>query len=107
MWADKAKITHDDNLLARFPWFGFGWFGSERKLEIGHICQLLSRLKMKLEMKLERGVYDPRSKNNESARGRREWLERMRYAQAVEDGMVRKAELALSNDVGQHERKEE
>lgn len=67
---DKAKITHDDNLLARFLWFGFGWFGSER--EPGHICPLLSRRKIKLEMKLERGVYDPRSKNNESARTSRE-----------------------------------
>jgi hypothetical protein len=71
MWV--SKVTHNDDPLAQIPRFGFGWFGSERELEIGHIA---SKVETGTENETgdETGVgrYDSRSESNESARTSRE-----------------------------------
>jgi hypothetical protein len=48
-WVDRANVTHDDYLLAQFLRFGFGWFGGERELEIGHIAVNLCALLVETE----------------------------------------------------------
>ena len=109
VWVVKATVTHDDDDLAWFLRFGFGWFGRERELEIGHIAGKLMWVAVetgtKLEMKLERGMRGPRSKKNECARTSKQQEQEDEMAargrdtprrQAVEGGGLCKAELVLS-----------